>query len=143
MTARPMVCVVDDDRDVLEMLCTAAQLAGFDAVPLQSAEEFLSSVWVETFDCLVLDVHLPGMTGLELLARLAGDARASRVVIVSGDADSRERDAAQRLGAAAVLAKPFVVAVLLDHVRRVVARHATAVPGQISRPPSSGAPLSS
>lgn len=142
MGIRPVVCIVDDDADVLEMLATAAQLAGFDAVPLHCAEDFLSSVWARDFDCLVLDIHLPGMTGLELLGRLAQASRAPRVLIVSGDADSRERDAARRLGAAAVLVKPFDVAALIERVRGVVAGHAAAAVS-VSPAAPSGTPLTS
>jgi DNA-binding response OmpR family regulator len=140
---RPLVCIVDDDRDVLEMLTTAAQLTGFDAVSLRSAEEFLASAWADDFDCLVLDIHLPGMTGLELLARLAHASRASRVLIVSGDADGGEREAARRLGAAAVLAKPFDLAGLIERIRAVVSGQMPATATQMSPTPSAGAPLSS
>ena len=140
---RPLVCIVDDDRDVLEMLTTAAQLAGFDAVSLRSAEEFLGSAWADAFDCLVLDIHLPGMTGLELLARLAQESRAARVLIVSGDADGGERESARRLGAAAVLAKPFELAGLIERIRAVIAGQMPTAAAQMSPTPSAGAPLSS
>jgi FixJ family two-component response regulator len=102
-----VVGVVDDDESVRESISSLLRSAGYRSVLFPSAEAFLASNGVDDPDCLVLDVRMPGLSGLELQQRLFEVRRPKPIVFVTGHADNEVRDRALKQGASAFLNKPF------------------------------------
>lgn len=115
-----MISVVDDDASVREALKGLLKSAGFQAAAFASAEEFLDSGRLANTSCLILDVRMPGMGGLELQRRIvAGDHRVP-VIFITAHGDEELRARALEAGAADYLYKPFSEQTLLDAIARCV-----------------------
>lgn len=123
---RPTVFVVDDDRTFLGALVLALESNGLTVEPFVSAQGFLHAYAPERPGCLVLDVRMPAMTGLELQQVL--DARGIRIpiVFITGHGDVATSVTAFRQGAVDFLEKPFSDQALLDSVSHALARDARA-----------------
>jgi FixJ family two-component response regulator len=117
------IFVVDDDAAVGRALSSAGKLLGNPVRAFASAADFLAAYTREP-GCLVLDIRMPGMTGLELQRKLADDGVPIPVVMISGHADVRIAVEAMTLGAVTLLEKPFRLEELLSHVRRALAKDA-------------------
>ncbi len=117
---RPTAFLVDDDDSVRRALQRLLRSAGLGVEAFATAEEFLRSERRPGAGCLVLDQHLPGMSGLELWERLRAEGCALPVVFISAYEDVHVRDAALRAGAIAFLQKPFEERELLDAVSRAL-----------------------
>jgi len=119
------VAIVDDEPSVRESLRRLLDSAGHEVVTFESAEHLLASEEPGGFACLLLDVSLPGMSGLELLGRLTGDPAASAmpVVMISGRAEVPEAVSAMKAGAAEFLVKPLASDDVLTAVDRGLAEH--------------------
>jgi len=115
------VAVVDDDRSVGVALCRLLRAAGIDAKAFESAELFLDSLRTHTPDCLVLDVQMPGMNGLELQQRLKDVAVALPVIMITGRDEASIHAICMAMGASSYLRKPLNDDDLLDAVERAVA----------------------
>ena len=115
----PFIAVVDDEAAVREATESLLRSAGYKATSFASAEDFLAHAMLERIACLILDVGLPGMSGLELQRRMLCDgARIPIVFITAHEDDSRRLEAQARLaGALAFLRKPFTGEDLLGAVR--------------------------
>ena len=113
MKHRPLIAVVDDDRSVRQALENLISSVGFEVELFASAEEFLDSDRPLQTDCAVLDLCLPGITGLELQRRLTADGQSIPVIIITAQGDDRTQDEAVAAGAIAFLKKPFKEEVLL------------------------------
>jgi FixJ family two-component response regulator len=112
-----LVAIVDDDdlmRSALEGLLKAV---GLQAQAFSSAEEFLESGQPKETACLIADIRMPGMSGLELQAKLNADACRIPIVFITAHGDEKMRMQAMRAGAVEFLAKPFDDEALLDSVR--------------------------
>jgi len=113
----PLVSIVDDDvsvrRSAQRLLCSS----GLRAEAFASAEEFLQSGLVNETACLLLDVSMPGMNGLELQRRLAETARQIPIIFISARASEDEERRALQAGAAKFLHKPASKEVLLQAIR--------------------------
>ena len=94
--------------------------AGFETRGYASAETFLET-GSENVGCLVLDLHLPGMSGFELHRKLSQSEAAAPVIFITGHDDAAARVEAERLGAVAYLPKPFLCNALLEAVTRALA----------------------
>jgi len=116
----PMVCVVDDDASIQRALRRLLGATGFRVETFSSAEEFLHSEHVRRADCLVLDVHLGGLSGLDLQERLAKSGAATPVVVITAHDDRPTRERAARAGAVEYLAKPFDDDLLIAAIRRAI-----------------------
>lgn len=125
MSAEPTIFVVDDDAAVGRALQSAGKLLGHPVRAFASAAEFLA-VYDREPGCLVLDIRMPGMTGLELQRKLADDGLNIPVVMISGHADVRIAVEAMALGAVTLLEKPFRLDELLAHVRKALEKDADA-----------------
>lgn len=112
MKHKPLIAVVDDDQSVREALENLISSVGFEVKIFTSAEDFLDSDRSLQIDCAVLDLCLPGITGLELLRRLAADGPGIPVIIITGG-DDKTQDEAVAAGAIAFLKKPVNEEVLL------------------------------
>lgn len=108
------IAVIDDDPSVGRMLCRAMAAEGFCVQWFKSAEEFLDSGRLGDFSCLILDVNLPGMTGIELQQQLNNAALEIPIVFISGQADDTIRQQLLQNGAAGFLSKPFSIDSLLE-----------------------------
>ncbi len=122
----PVICVVDDDVSVVEGLVSLLESVGYTAVGFGSAEEFLNSSQLGHTACLILDVLMPGMGGLELQRRLLAAADPTPIIFVTAHGGSEIAAETSRLGAAAFLAKPFSQESLLEAVRSAVTKRVRA-----------------
>jgi FixJ family two-component response regulator len=112
-----LVAIVDDDdlmRSALEGLLKAA---GLPAQTFASAEEFLNSGQQRQAGCLITDIRMPGMSGLELQARLNAERCRIPIVFITAHGDEKMRMQALRAGAVEFMAKPFDDEALLESVR--------------------------
>jgi len=116
-----VVCIVDDDVSLRRSLRNLLTSVGFRVETFPSAEAFLESGYRQNTGCMVLDLRMAGVSGLELLRHLAAtDARLPVIILTAhGDADTRQRSL--QAGAAAFLEKPFQSAALVDAVRTALA----------------------
>lgn len=114
---RKLVVIVDDDELIRDSLDGLMKAAGFPALAFASAEEFLNSGQQERTTCLIADIRMPGMSGLELQARLSRDNLRIPIIFITAQGDEKMRMQALRAGAVEFLAKPFDDDVLLDSVR--------------------------
>src|SRR5215510_298845 len=111
------VSIVDDDELMRGALQGLLKEAGLPARAFPSAEEFLNSAALNRSSCLIVDVRLPGMSGLELQARLREEQTEIPIIFITAHGDERMRTQALRAGAADFLSKPFDDEVLLRSVR--------------------------
>ena len=111
-----LVTIVDDDESVRDALKGFLQSAGFAAEIFSSAADLLGSNVLDKTSCLIVDVHMPVMTGLELQCRLRNDqSRIPMIFITAGD-DPAARAQALKAGAVDFLRKPFAGDTLLDAI---------------------------
>jgi FixJ family two-component response regulator len=121
LESQPVIAIVDDEVTMLRALRRLLRSAGFAAATYTSAEEFLRSGLQQRIACLVLDIQMPGMTGLDLLTRMAASGVALPVIIITARADEQTRLRAEQAGVVAYLRKPFEEEALLEAIRRVLA----------------------
>jgi FixJ family two-component response regulator len=126
-TVAPMIFVVDDDPSVRTSLGRLLEAAGYVVETFASAREFLARAPGAGPCCLVLDVRMPGLTGLELQEALAATGRRMSIVFISGHSDVPMSVRAMKAGAIDFLAKPFDVEELLTAIQRAVAKAVQAL----------------
>jgi FixJ family two-component response regulator len=114
------IVVVEDDAGMARAIERLLRVAGFQPRCFSSAEALLASNAVRDAACLVVDVHLPGLSGFELYRRLAPSRDSVHVIFMTAHDEPATRDAARRLGCIAYLCKPFDAQSLLDAVRSAV-----------------------
>ena len=112
-----VVAIVDDDRQVRDSLHDLMESAGFRSLEFASAEEFLNSGEPEHTACVITDIRMPGMSGLELQAKLNKDRQKIPIIFITAHGDEKMRMQALRSGAVKFLTKPLDNGVLLDSVR--------------------------
>lgn len=112
-----VVAVIDDDESVRTALQELLKSAGFEAQAFASAEEFLKSGLQGQTGCLIADIRMPGMSGLELQAKLNADRCRIPTIFITAHGDEKMRMQALRAGAVEFLAKPFDDEVLLESIR--------------------------
>ena len=128
--ATPIVFVVDDEVSVRRSLELLIGSAGWKPETFASAQEFLSSPRVLAPSCLVLDVSLPDLNGLELQKRIAGDRSDMPIIFISGYGDVPMTVQAMKAGAVEFLTKPFSDDVLLTAIQHALERSGTALANQ-------------
>jgi FixJ family two-component response regulator len=119
--ARGPVCIVDDDVWVCDSLTVLLETYGFAVLAYASAAEFLNDDRHREAKCLVIDQHMPGLDGLEVVRRLQRDGVFVPAILITGRLDPGIAQRAGELGIRAVLEKPFPVARLVDLVGRALA----------------------
>lgn len=112
------ISIVDDDASVRDAIRGLLRSAGLDAEVFASAEEFLKSARLHRTTCLVLDVRMPGMSGIELQERLIASGHLIPIVFITAHADEDERARALDRGAVDCLQKPFSDDALLDAIAK-------------------------
>lgn len=130
LQAKPIVFVVDDDVSVRESLELLIQFAGWQPETFASAEEFLARSRVLTPSCLLLDVSLPNLSGLELQKLIASDRMDMPIIFITGHGDIPMTVQAMKGGAVEFLAKPIDDNVLLSAIRNALKRSASALAEQ-------------
>jgi FixJ family two-component response regulator len=118
---KSLVVVVEDDAGMRKALARLLRVAGYQTALFSSAEAFLESPETDQVACLVLDIHLPGLSGLKLQRRLIAAGRDSPVVFITAQDDDATRDEARQLECVAYFRKPFEGASLLEAIRRALA----------------------
>jgi FixJ family two-component response regulator len=117
-----MVAVVDDDESFRGALQRLLKSAGFPVRAFASAEDFLKSGEQHETGCLIADIRMPGMSGLDLQAKLNADHFPIPTIFISAHGDEKMRLQAMRGGAVKFLAKPFDDGILLESVRTALKR---------------------
>ena len=125
--ATPIVFVVDDDVSVRESLELLIRCAGWQPETFASAQEFLARPRALVPSCLVLDVSLPGLNGLDLQKRIAVDRTDMPIIFITGHGDVPMTVQAMKAGAVEFLTKPFSDDVLLSAIRQAIERSRTAL----------------
>jgi FixJ family two-component response regulator len=116
------VYLIDDDASVRRGLGRLLKSAGYDVVTCDTPEAYLALTSYRKPSCLLLDIRMPGMTGLELQRALHGDGSHPPVVLLSGHVDAATAERAIAEGAVAVLSKPVDFATLVNAIERGLAR---------------------
>jgi FixJ family two-component response regulator len=124
---KPIVFVVDDDVSVRESLELLIESEGWQAELFVSANDFLQRERPCVSHCLILDISLPGLNGLELQKRLAGERPEMPIIFITGYGDIPTTVQAMKGGAVEFLTKPFVDVVLLKAIRASLSRSETVL----------------
>jgi FixJ family two-component response regulator len=118
---RPFIAIVDDEEAVRKALMRLMRSAGLEAAIFSSGAEFLESLGTRRPDCVVLDLHMPGMNGFEVQARLAEGGEALPVIIITAHDSPEAHERAMAAHARAYLRKPLDDQALLDAIGAAVA----------------------
>ena len=124
----PHIAIVDDDPGVRRALRRLALSLGYEPVTFASGEEFLASLGGGLPDCLILDLHLPGMSGVDVLAELGAGGFAFPVIVITGLDQPGVRDKCFRAGAADYLTKPIEMSIFSSAVDLATGGRRSAVP---------------
>jgi FixJ family two-component response regulator len=117
MSAKPLISIVDDDEWVrattIDLLCSM----GFAAQAFEQPDDFLNSGDIPRTSCLIADMRMPGMTGLELYSKLVESGHAIPTILITAFPDDKDRARARQSGVRCYLAKPFKDDELLECIR--------------------------
>jgi FixJ family two-component response regulator len=119
----PLVSIVDDDAGVREALADLFESSGLRTRAFGCAKDFLRAAVAEKCQCIVSDIQMPGMTGIELSRHLRSEAVTTPIILISAYATDSVRRNAEAIGVACVLAKPFDPMELLGCVEAVLPPH--------------------
>jgi FixJ family two-component response regulator len=117
-----LIAIVDDDELVRQALESVVKAAGFTTETFGSAEAFLDSIPMNSTKCLILDVRLPGMSGIELQRRLRAKNSGIPIIFVTAHGDASTRERAMEDGAVGFLNKPVRRQTLLDAIHAALER---------------------
>jgi FixJ family two-component response regulator len=117
VTETALISIVDDDESMREAIQSLLRSVGFRTQMFASAEQFLQSDQIETTACLILDVRMPGMSGLELQRHLMATQYRIPIVFVTAHGDEEARSRALQEGAVEFLLKPFSEEALLNAIQ--------------------------
>ena len=131
MGSLPLISVVDDDYSVRKSLYGLIRSVGFAVEVFASAEEFLNSDYLLSTRCLIVDVRMPGMNGLELQSRLMASHRETPVIFITAHGDQAARSQALKGGAVEYLLKPFSEEALLNAINTSLGLEMTRIERQI------------
>ena len=116
------IFIVDDDPSVRDALAVVFDMEGFTSRTFASGDEFLEAVKSETPGCVLLDVHMPGRSGLDVLKSLEVETVGAPVFVISGQADIPMAVSAIKLGAVDFIEKPFDADTVVNRVREAISR---------------------
>lgn len=120
MTKYFEIAVIDDDELFREALVELLSSLGYGAEGFVSAEDYIRAISGKMFDCVVTDVHMPGMSGLDLVERLVARGSTVPVVLITARADPSLETRAAAVGAACLLRKPFEIDELIRCIEEAV-----------------------
>lgn len=122
MPEGPLIAVVDDDMSIRSAMQDLLRAAGFSSVAFSNATSFLDSAQRDSITCLVADMRMPGMSGIELHEHLAATGAGIPTIIITAHAEELSRERLRESGVTCFLIKPFAPDELLECVRKAVAR---------------------
>jgi len=122
MAERPLVAIVDDDQSIRNATRDLLRAAGFSTATFEDAESFLGSASRAAAACLVADMRMPGMTGLELHQELIASGQGIATVIITAHPEELAQSRARDAGITCYLTKPFTPDELLECVREALAK---------------------
>jgi FixJ family two-component response regulator len=114
------IAVIDDDESFRVALVEALSSLGYGADGYASAEDYIGSIGDKSFSCVVTDIHMPGMSGLDLLQSLAAQGSTTPVVLITARSDRNLTAKAAAAGAACLLRKPFEIKDLIECIEGAV-----------------------
>ena len=117
---QPLIAIVDDDETVRVTLSSLIRSLGYRVLKFAGGQELLDSPNRGDISCLISDIQMPGMTGLELYDRLAASGKPIPTIFVTAYPDEKGRDRAMRAGAFCYLQKPFAEEELLTCIRTIL-----------------------
>jgi two-component system response regulator FixJ len=115
-----VILVVDDDPAVRDALKFSLELEDFKVQVCSNGQDLLAHPALQQSSCIILDYKMPGMTGLDILARLEHLAIATPVILITSPVTQSIRDRAMRAGARLVLEKPLLDEILTERIREIV-----------------------
>jgi len=118
----PLISVVDDDRSVVEAIVSLLESIGYAAAGFVSAQDFLNSPQLRRTACLILDLRMPGIGGLELQRRLAAENIHTPIIFITAHGDQELSAEVLTTGVTALLRKPFSQESLLGALRSALAQ---------------------
>lgn len=121
MLAGSVICIVDDDEEVRESIGAFFRSAGVTTTGFEAAEALLASPELTSMDCLITDLHMPGMDGLDLQRQLSVRGRQVPVILLTAFPTPQARNVAESLGVSVFMEKPVDPEVLLDKVEALLA----------------------
>jgi FixJ family two-component response regulator len=116
----PTIAIVDDDEAVRKATGSLLRSLGHHIAIFATAQEFLNSAHLLETSCLITDVQMPGMSGIELQAHLKAEGRKFPVIVITAFPNDRVRERAMQNGASCVLTKPFSEETLTDCLDRAL-----------------------
>ena len=119
----PMIAIVDDDESVREATKGLIRSLGYAAATFASADEFLHSGRIQQTDCLITDVQMPGLSGVDLQTRLTAEGHRLPIIFMTAFPDERIRGRALGAGACGYLSKPFSDESLIGCLNTALKRH--------------------
>jgi FixJ family two-component response regulator len=125
----PVISIIDDDESVREATKGLVRSLGYAAVTFASAEEYLGSEYVRTTDCVITDVQMPGMSGIDLQSQLISVGDRTPIIFVTAYPEERIRNYAMNAGALGFLSKPFSDQSLIECLDRALACNPPASSG--------------
>jgi FixJ family two-component response regulator len=117
LASTPVIAIVDDDQSVREALTSFVRSLGYAAIAFERAEDLLSSTRRHGVSCVITDVQMPGMTGLDLYNQLVTSGQPTPTILITAFPDERMRERALRAGVIGYLTKPFSEDDLLACIR--------------------------
>lgn len=115
-----MISIIDDDEPAREATKGLLRSLGYSVLAFSSAEEFLASERINDSACVITDLQMPGLSGLELQDRLAAQGQKVPLIFITGYPEEGQRQRAMQAGAAAFIAKPFRDAHLISCINRAL-----------------------
>jgi two-component system, LuxR family, response regulator FixJ len=119
---KPHICVLEDDAAVRDSLRWMLERNGFSSRTFSSPNEFLMSRELDKYDCLIIDLGLPGMSGLELLELLRARTYSTPAILIAASANTQIESRMRKAGASELLMKPIAPDMLLAALRKAVSR---------------------
>src|SRR5215831_2279475 len=121
----PMISIVDDDESVRESTKELIESLGYEALTFASAKEFLESERVSDTSCLITDLQMRGLSGVDLQRRLVDEARGIPTIFITAFPNEKTRSRALNAGAIGFLSKPFSDKALIHHLNAALADFAS------------------
>ena len=114
------VAIVDDEEPVRKALCRLLRASGLNAEAFSSGQTFLDSILARRPDCAILDLHMPGLSGLQVLQQLQSSRFSFPTIVITGHDEPQTRERCLSAGALAYLRKPLDDVLLLETIDRAV-----------------------
>jgi len=121
VSAQPLIAVVDDDQSLRTALVRLVRSLGYDVRAFASAEELLQPGAVSEFACIVTDIHMPGMSGIDLFRHLSHLRCPVPVILITARTEPGLEATAAAIGAVCFLRKPFAASALSECLRKALA----------------------